>query len=119
VQGGDGHYQIPGGGWEHGESAQNCLDRELREELGVGLDTNEWDGRPLCVFQAWHPRLQRHNLRVCYLARLASTDFTFGDGIRQARWVSEVQLPEANLPPDDVPLLGYTHLIWPPGEQPS
>jgi 8-oxo-dGTP pyrophosphatase MutT (NUDIX family) len=31
----DGEFELPGGGWEHGESLEECIQRELQEELGV------------------------------------------------------------------------------------
>jgi len=40
VQNGDGNWEIPGGGWEHGESFRDCLEREIDEELAARVATN-------------------------------------------------------------------------------
>ena len=34
----DGEYELPGGGWEYGESFAECLAREVREEVGAEID---------------------------------------------------------------------------------
>ena len=31
----DGEWEMPGGGWEHGESFEACLKREFMDEVGV------------------------------------------------------------------------------------
>jgi 8-oxo-dGTP diphosphatase len=31
----DGEYEMPGGGWEHGETLEECITRELYEEMRV------------------------------------------------------------------------------------
>ncbi|HEX7964014.1 MAG TPA: NUDIX hydrolase, partial [Candidatus Saccharimonadales bacterium] len=35
VEDNDGRYELPGGGWEHNESLEQCIAREIKEELGV------------------------------------------------------------------------------------
>lgn len=37
----EGHWEFPGGGQEKGESIQECLEREIWEELGIEIAAGE------------------------------------------------------------------------------
>jgi 8-oxo-dGTP pyrophosphatase MutT (NUDIX family) len=48
-----GHYFLPGGKVEAGELVRNALAREMREELGWGVETTDFYG---CIENKWHDK---------------------------------------------------------------
>ena len=108
VQNGDGAWEIPGGGWEHGESFRGCLDREIDEELGVRVATTSdiimtYQGRNDAGYMA---------LRLVVVATLASADFNCGDGMVAARFVDAAEFAALPMVADDTPIKQLSADIW-------
>lgn len=77
-------YEIPGGGWEFGESHEACLRREVLEELGVGIETIGGQ------YRMWTGEHYLHGykmLRIGVRVTLASYKFVPSDEMIVVEWV--------------------------------
>src|SRR5262245_5997416 len=92
-----GYWEFPGGKCELGEAHDVCLDRELREELGVGARV----GREMLTTEHTYPeRTVRLHFRLCEID---------GDPRplvgQEMRWVSSGELRSLQFPEADVELI--------------
>jgi 8-oxo-dGTP diphosphatase len=69
----DGAYDLPGGRLEHGETFVECLERECREEMGVGCRV--LDRLPRFVWSATD-KLGIWRVVLCYAIELESLKFS-------------------------------------------
>lgn len=104
----NGTWEVPGGGWEHRESFDECIIREIHEELGAqikkvgpmlftyfGQDT----GGPIM-------------LRICADIELVNFNFKFGD-LKEAKFVTKDELLKLNFVPNEAGIKNCVNLIWP------
>jgi 8-oxo-dGTP diphosphatase len=75
---GEIYWLLPGGGVEFGESMEQALVREFREELGIDIDV----GGPLFMCDSIDPRGKRHILNVSFRCAYRSGEYRLGDDRR-------------------------------------
>lgn len=93
-----GQWEFPGGKIEEGESAQEALVREIREELdteievGAMIHTVEYD------YPAFHLSMD------CFLAKVKAGSLTLKEA-QASRWLTRSELYEVQWLPADISLI--------------
>jgi len=106
----EGKPELPGGGWEHGETIEQCLQREFHEELGVGLKNIS----PIVFTYSDLTLHGWHAMRIVVRTELDSTNFVFGDGMTGVRYVTAEELPTLDyVDQADAAICSYIDQIWP------
>lgn len=100
-------WEFPGGKLEGGETTQECLAREMREEFGVQVEIREYFGESVYHYERGTIRL------VAYLVDWTAGEMTPADH-QDCRWVTFDDLENYEFVPADVPFvqkLRATHRI--------
>ena len=97
-----GLWEFPGGKVEAGERPEQCLIRELKEELGIAV--NEACLAPLTFASHAYPDF--HLLMPLYVCRRWDGIVTAQEGQRLA-WVRPNRLRDYPMPPADEPLVSH------------
>ena len=96
VKEGQDFWSLPGGGLEHGESPQDCLKREIQEEIGVS------DAEIHDIVYSTSVYLDQRDIWmtwIVYKAGIGPAKFIFGDGVNDAKYI------------DIKEIQGSTHLL--------
>ncbi len=69
------YWLLPGGGVEFGETAEVALRRELREEIGVEINSCQF----LFINESIDPDGKRHLIQLVFQVKLKGTDISIKD----------------------------------------
>ena len=97
-----GLWEFPGGKVEAGERPEQCLIRELQEELGIAV--KEDCLAPLTFASHSYPDF--HLLMPLYICRRWEGTVTALEG-QQLAWAKPNRLRDYEMPPADVPLVSH------------
>ena len=101
----DNRWQVPGGGWEHGESLEQCVQRELQEEMGVSAASID--------LSRLYPCPGRARLKLTVGVVLAPGEIRVGDGMQEARYVTRDEFATLTLGGGDDVLATHILATWP------
>ncbi len=93
----EGKWEFPGGKIEHGETPEECLKRELREEFGIETVINEF----ICSNKHNYGHIEIELL--AYSVSHISGDFTINNH-EEIKWVTTHELLNCDLADADVPI---------------
>jgi len=82
----NGHWELPGGGIDHGASAQDDIPREIDEEMG--LATSFVDDSPIAFFTFYTKKYDKWFANVCFETKVKNLDFTPSSECQEIRFVN-------------------------------
>jgi ADP-ribose pyrophosphatase YjhB (NUDIX family) len=104
----DGKWDPPGGGWEHDGTIEECLSRELKEELGI----NSASFGEIIVIYRGRNRRGFETIKIAVRTTVEDNNFRFGELI-SAEYKSKEELPGLDFSTDEGGIKKVVDKIWP------
>ena len=89
-----GHWSVPGGALEVGETLRECAAREALEETGLVVEAGEVLEVFDSIYRQPDGRIQYHYVLIDFACQFISGELRAGGDAVQARWVALEQLTE-------------------------
>jgi mutator protein MutT len=96
---GKGLISIPGGVIEVGETQEEAIIREIKEETGIQVELLEMIGTYDLIINDSHNNVKFHFVLIHYLARALSSSIRPEYPEGELKWVPLDKLPEDEIPP--------------------
>lgn len=93
-----GKWEFPGGKLEEGETPQECLKRELKEELDIDIEVGEYFGESVYHYETGPIRLVFY--KACVLGGSCRLNVH-----SSVKWVAPHELEKYDFAPADVPIV--------------
>jgi 8-oxo-dGTP diphosphatase len=87
-----GLYTLPGGVVELGETLQQAVIREIREETGLAIEPVVLAGYREAIVRDGAGRIERHFVILPFAARLLGGELSLNEELAEARWLTPSEL---------------------------
>ncbi len=87
-----GLYTLPGGGVELGETLEQAVIREVREETALEIEPIELAGFRQAIVRDAAGRVERHFVVLPFAARFISGEISLNEELAEAHWLDPMDL---------------------------
>jgi 8-oxo-dGTP diphosphatase len=87
-----GVYTLPGGAVETGETLEQAVTREVREETALEIEPVALAGHREAIVRDAQDRVERHFVILCFAARWRSGEPVLNEELDEARWLDPAEL---------------------------